>query len=180
MKKVAILTTNGFEEVELTSPMKFLKEKGYEVHVVAPIDKAAKEANKVRAWQHTDWGSYYDIDVHLQAAKAEDYAALILPGGTINPDKLRVDNAALDFIDSFMKKDKIVAAICHGPWPLVERHHLKGRQVTSVKNVATDLKNAGAHWEDKSVVIDKNLITSRTPEDLSDFNHAIAAALSKI
>lgn len=179
MKKIAILTTNGFEEVELTSPMKFLKEKGYQVDIVAPEDKEAKEKGKVRAWQHTDWGPYYDITVPLKDAKADDYAALVLPGGVINPDKLRVCEASLNFIDSFMNKGKIVAAICHGPWTLLERGHVKGRKITSVKNISTDLKNAGGLWEDKSVIIDKNLITSRTPEDLSDFNHAIVEQLSK-
>lgn len=177
MKKIAILSTNGFEEVELTSPMKFLKDKGYEVHIVAPKDKEDK--GKIRAWQHTDWGAYYTIDVYLEEAKAEDYIALILPGGVINPDKLRVNEKALYFIDHFMKNNKIVAAICHGPWLLIEHGHTQNRNMTSVKNISTDLKNSAAIWVDKSVVVDKNLITSRTPEDLSDFNHAIVEQLSK-
>ena len=166
-KRIAILATNGFEQSELMDPRENLKTAGYAVDVVSP------EAGSIRGWKDKDWGDTVDVDVALADADAKDYDALVLPGGVINPDKLRMDPAALDFIRAFADADKVIAAICHAPWLLVETGIAKDRDVTSWPSVRTDLENAGGRWRDEAVVEDGNLITSRKPEDIPAFSRAV-------
>ena len=166
-KRIAILATNGFEQSELMDPRENLKTAGYTVDVVSP------EAGSIRGWKDKDWGDTVDVDVALADADAKDYDALVLPGGVINPDKLRMDPAALDFIRAFADDDKVIAAICHAPWLLVETGIAKDRDVTSWPSVRTDLENAGGRWRDEAVVEDGNLITSRKPEDIPAFSRAV-------
>ena len=166
-KRIAILATNGFEQSELMDPRESLKTAGYTVDVVSP------EAGSIRGWKDKDWGDTVDVDVALADADAKDYDALVLPGGVINPDKLRMDPAALDFIRAFADDDKVIAAICHAPWLLVETGIAKDRDVTSWPSVRTDLENAGGRWRDEAVVEDGNLITSRKPEDIPAFSRAV-------
>ncbi len=172
-EKIAILTEVGFEEVELTSPKQTLEEQGYEVHIISPNEKS-----KIKSWNHTDWGSEFDVDVAVTEADPAAYRAVILPGGVINPDKLRVSKESISFINHFVESDKLIAAICHGPLILTENGFVKEKRLTSVENIKTDLIHAGGNWEDSEVVIDENLITSRTPEDLAAFNKAIVTYLS--
>lgn len=167
-QKIAILTEVGFEEIELTSPKKSLEDNGYEVHIISPNEKS-----KIKSWNHTDWGKEFDVDVAVAEANPEDYVGVILPGGVINPDKLRVSEDSIAFLDHFVEENKLIAAICHGPLILTENNFVKDKKLTSVNNIKTDLVHAGGHWEDSEVVIYKNLITSRTPEDLEAFNKAI-------
>ena len=166
-KRIAILATNGFEQSELMDPRESLKTAGYAVDVVSP------EAGSIRGWKGKDWGDSVAVDVALADADAKDYDALVLPGGVINPDKLRMDPAALDFIRAFADDDKVIAAICHAPWLLVESGIAKDRDVTSWPSVRTDLENAGGRWRDEAVVEDGNLITSRKPEDIPAFSRAV-------
>ena len=166
-KRIAILATNGFEQSELMDPRENLKTAGYTVDVVSP------EAGSIRGWKDKDWGDTVAVDVALADADAKDYDALVLPGGVINPDKLRMDPAALDFIRAFADADKVIAAICHAPWLLVETGIAKDRDVTSWPSVRTDLENAGGRWRDEAVVEDGNLITSRKPEDIPAFSRAV-------
>ena len=166
-KRIAILATNGFEQSELMDPRESLKTAGYAVDVVSP------EAGSIRGWKDKDWGDTVDVDVALADGDAKDYDALVLPGGVINPDKLRMDPAALDFIRAFADDDKVIAAICHAPWLLVETGIAKDRDVTSWPSVRTDLENAGGRWRDEAVVEDGNLITSRKPEDIPAFSRAV-------
>ena len=166
-KRIAILATNGFEQSELMDPRESLKTAGYTVDVVSP------EAGSIRGWKDKDWGDTVEVDVALADADPKDYDALVLPGGVINPDKLRMDPAALDFIRAFADDDKVIAAICHAPWLLVESGIAKDRDVTSWPSVRTDLENAGGRWRDEAVVEDGNLITSRKPEDIPAFSRAV-------
>lgn len=163
-KTVAILTENGFEEVELTSPKKALEEAGATVQIVSP------QKNKVRAWNHDHWSIEMPVDKNLSDAKPEDYDALVLPGGVLNPDQLRRNKDAVEFAKDFLETGKPVAAICHGPQLLIETNLLENRSLTSFPSVQTDLKNAGANWYDKEVVVDNGLVTSRSPQDLEAFN----------
>lgn len=163
-KTVAILTENGFEEVELTSPKEALEEAGATVHIVSP------QKNKVRGWNHDHWSIELSVDKNLSDAKANDYDALMLPGGVLNPDKLRRNKEAVEFAKDFLETGKPVAAICHGPQLLIETNLLEGRDMTSFPSVQTDLKNAGVNWHDKEVIVDNGLVTSRSPEDLQAFN----------
>ena len=163
-KKVAILTENGFEEIELTSPKKAMENAGIKVDIVSP------QKHNVKAWDHDHWSIIIPVDVNLSEAKAEDYDALMIPGGVMNPDLMRVNEDCVQFASEFMKAGKPVAAICHGPQLLIETGLLKGRKVTSYPSVKTDLENAGANWRDKEVVVDNGLITSRSPRDLEAFN----------
>lgn len=163
-KKVAILTENGFEEIELTSPKKALEEAGAEVFIVSP------QKDKVKAWAHDHWSIELAVDVALEDADPEDYDALLIPGGVMNPDKLRLNQDAVDFADAFLAVGKPVAAICHGPQLLIETGRLAGRTVTSYPSIKTDLQNAGAQWIDEEVVVDNGLVTSRSPKDLPAFN----------
>ena len=166
-KRIAILATNGFEQSELMDPRESLKTAGYAVDVVSP------EAGSIRGWKGKDWGDSVAVDVALADADAKDYDALVLPGGVINPDKLRMDAAALNFIRAFADDDKVIAAICHAPWLLVESGIAKDRDVTSWPSVRTDLEKAGGRWRDGAVVEDGNLITSRKPEDIPAFSRAV-------
>ena len=172
-KKIAILATDGFEQSELEKPQAALKEAGAHVDVIAPGD-----ASTIKGWDQKDWGREVRVDVALSKADAGSYDALVLPGGQINPDKLRIEKDAVAFVKTFGDAGKPVAAICHGPWLLVESGLAKGRKVTSWPSVKTDLVNAGAHWEDSEVVVDGNLITSRKPDDIPAFNDAIAKAVA--
>lgn len=163
-KKVAILVTHGFEESELTSPRDALKAAGATVHVVSP------ESGELQAFKHLEKGAKVAVDKSLSQARAEDYDALMLPGGLFNPDQLRADKDALAFVQAFLKAGKPVAAICHGPWILADAGALKGRKVTSVPTIRKDIENAGATWVDEEVVVDNGIVTSRTPKDLEAFN----------
>jgi protease I len=164
---IAILATDGFEQAELIEPKKALEQAGATVHVVSP-----KEGS-IRGWDRTDWGQEVRVDVALEKAKAEDYNGLVLPGGQINPDKLRLEPKAVDFVKAFFQAGKPVGAICHGPWLLVEADVARGRTVTSYPSIRTDLKNAGAEWVDREVVVDQGLVTSRRPDDIPAFNAKI-------
>lgn len=163
-KKVAILVTNGFEQVELTEPREALRGAGAEAHIVSP------EKRSVKAWKTTDWGDTFAVDVALAKARPEDYDALLLPGGVLNPDALRIDADAVAFIRHFVAASKPIAAICHGPWTLIEAGGVAGRTMTSYSSIKSDLKNAGASWVDEPVVVDRGLVTSRNPGDLKAFN----------
>lgn len=166
-KKVAILVADGFEEIELSSPKEALEDAGAETQIVSPAEK------KVKAWDETDWGSKYKVDVPLAEANSEDFDALLLPGGVLNPDHLRLEPKAIQFIREFFDAGKPVAAICHGPWTLVDAGVAKGRRMTSYPSIKNDLKNAGAEWVDQEVVVDNGLVTSRKPADLPAFNQKV-------
>jgi protease I len=163
-KKVAILATDGFEQDELLSPLEALRDAGAETKIVS-----LKEG-KIRAWKNTDWGKKVKVDVTLNDAVSEDFDALVLPGGVMNPDHLRRDPLVLEFVKSFFKSGKPVGAICHGPWTLIDAGVVRGRKMTSYASIQTDLKNAGANWVDEQVVVDNGLVTSRKPDDLPAFN----------
>ena len=163
-KKVAILATDGFEQSELVSPKKALEEAGATTHIVS-----IKEGS-IKGWNEKDWGDEFSVDLQVKNANPEDYHALVLPGGVMNPDKLRADKGAVQFVKSFFEAGKPVAAICHGPWTLVEADVVRGRRLTSYESIQTDLKNAGADWVDEEVVVDQGLVTSRKPDDLDAFN----------
>ncbi len=171
-KKIAFLVENGFEEEELARPRKALSEMGATTHIISP------QHGSVKAWNHTDWGNEYDVDVQLDQANPDHYDALVLPGGVINPDKLRRNKSAIEFSSKFLQSEKIVASICHGPQTLIETGLVKGRHVTSFPSIRTDLENAGAVWEDREVIVDRNLITSRKPDDIPAFNNRIAEMMS--
>lgn len=166
-KKVAILATDGFEQVELTDPKKNLEDAGATVEVISI------KPGEIKGWDKTDWGKSVKVDKTLDQAKGTDYDVLVLPGGQINPDKLRIDEKAVAFVKEFAQSGKLVAAICHGPWVLIEAGVVKGKTMTSWPSVKTDLKNAGANWVDNEVVQDGNIITSRKPEDIPAFSKAI-------
>lgn len=166
-KKIAILATNGFEEEELTRPRQALEDAGATVEIVAPGDK------KLKAWNHTAWGGTYDIDTSLDDADPKDYNGLMLPGGVMNPDKLRQNETAVKFAASFMEEGKPVAAICHAPQLLIETGLVRGKTLTSYPSLKTDLTNAGANWFDQEVVVDDKLVTSRTPKDMDAFTGAM-------
>lgn len=170
-KRIAILATDGFEQSELMEPRQRLKDAGYTVEVVSPND------GQIRGWKHKEWGDTVPVDVPLSQASADDYDALVLPGGVINPDRLRMQPQAVDFVRAFDKAGKTVAAICHGPWMLVESGIARGREVTSWPSLHTDLQNAGAKWKDAEVVTDGHLITSRKPEDIPAFTRAVIDAV---
>ena len=163
-KTVAILATNGFEESELKEPMNALKQAGADVHIVS--DKAGK----IKGWENGNWSNEYNVDKRLSEAAESDYNALLLPGGVMNPDTLRQNKEAVNFVKSFFKNKKPVAAICHAPWLLAEADVLKGRKITSYGSIKQDMINAGAEWEDSEVVVDHGLVTSRNPNDLPAFN----------
>lgn len=172
-KKVAILTENGFEEVELTSPMNALEQAGATVHVISP------QNGKVKAWNHDHWSIEVPVDKNLNDANPEDYDMLVLPGGVMNPDTLRQNKKAVAFAQYFLEQAKPLAAICHGPQTLIETGMLDGRTMTSYPSLQTDLKNAGVNWQDKEVVVDNGLVTSRSPKDLEAFNKKMIEELSE-
>jgi protease I len=165
--RVAILVTDGFEQVELLEPREALDEAGAETQIVSPKD------NRVRGWNFTDWGRTLPVEVKLSQARAQDFDALLLPGGVMNPDSLRIDVQAVAFVKAFFDTGKPVAAICHGPWTIIETGSARGRRMTSWPSLKTDLRNAGAVWTDQEVVADGNLITSRKPADIPAFNRAM-------
>ena len=171
-KRVAILVDNGFEEEELTRPRNALRELGAITKIVSPCKEPLK------AWNHKEWGGEYEVDVSIDDADPADYDALLLPGGVINPDRLRRNPKAIKFAMHFFENDKTVAAICHGPQTLIEAGVVKGKKMTSFPSIRTDLENAGAHWVDEEVVQDGNLITSRNPHDIPAFNERIIQAIT--
>ena len=162
--RVAILVTKGFEEIELTNPRKALDEAGAQTVLVSP------ERGTVKSWTDKNWGSDHTVDMHLSEATADDFDALLLPGGVMNPDKLRTNGTAVQFVRAFFEDGKPVAAICHAPWTLIEADVVRGRTLTSWPSLKTDLRNAGAEWVDEEVVVDSGLVSSRTPDDLPAFN----------
>lgn len=171
--KVAMLLCDGFEESEMTKPRAALLDLGATVDLISP------NPTKVRAFQHHKWSKQYKVDVKLKDAKPTQYDALILPGGVINPDSLRTYDSAVKFAKYFLKNKKPLAAICHGPITLIETGLLKKRKMTSYPSIKTDLKNAGAKWHDKKVIVDDNLITSRKPSDIPAFNEALIKMIIK-
>lgn len=171
-RKVAILATNGFEESELFEPKKMLENSGAEVTVISP------EGGNIKAWNHGNWSKNIKVDITVENASENDYDCLILPGGVINPDKLRRSSEAVEFVHHFFEANKLVAAICHGSQLLIEAEVVKGRTMTSFHAIKKDLQNAGANWIDSEAVVDDNLITSRNPGDLEAFNKKIIDLLS--
>lgn len=172
-KKVAILTENGFEEVELTSPKKALEEAGVIVQIISP------QKDKVKAWDHDHWSIELPVDVELSKANPEDYDMLVIPGGVMNPDKMRTNKDCIAFAQHFIEQGKPLATICHGPQLLIETGMISDRKMTSYFSIKTDLENAGAIWEDKEVVVDNGLVTSRSPKDLEAFNKKMLEELSE-
>lgn len=165
--KVAILVDDGFEQVELTEPRKALDDAGATTQIVSPRDK------QVRGWKFTEWGDSLPVDVKLDGAKAQDFDALLLPGGVINPDSLRMQKNAVAFIKAFFDAGKPVGTICHGPWTIIEADAARGRKIAAWPSLKTDLRNAGAEWMDQEVVVDGNLVSSRMPDDIPAFNRAL-------
>ena len=165
--KIAILVTDGFEQVEMTEPRKALDEAAAETRLVSPKN------GQVKAWKFTDWGDTFPVDVALDSARSEDFDAILLPGGVINPDALRMLPKAVAFVKAFFDAGKPVASICHGPWTIIETGAARGRRLTSWPSLKTDLQNAGAHWGDEAVVVDQGLVTSRKPDDIPVFNPAM-------
>jgi protease I len=161
--RVAILLCDGFEEVEMTQPCAAFKKEGARVDIISP------GKDTVKAWDHTDWSKEYPVDVHLEDANPENYDALLLPGGVMNPDKLRTYKEAVAFVTHFFDTHKPIAAICHGPWTLIETQKIANKNMTSYHSIKTDLINAGANWHDQEVVVDDGLITSRSPKDIPAF-----------
>jgi protease I len=173
MSRVLIIATDGFEQSELTGPRDALNQAGIETVVASP------EAGEIKGWQHTDWGDTVKVDQTLDAVKADDFDALVLPGGQMNPDVLRLNPEAIALIKSFAEAGKPVAAICHAPWLLAEADLVKGRTVTSWPSIRTDLRNAGANVVDQEVAVDGNLITSRKPDDIPAFSKALIKAVKE-
>jgi len=165
--KILIMSTHGFEQSELEYPLEHLKKAGATVHV------ATLDGQPIKGWDEKDWGKTVDADLKISDVKVDDYIALVLPGGQINPDLLRVEKDAVQLVRDFVTKDKIVAAICHAPWLLIEAGVIKGREATSYHSIRTDMENAGAKWEDSEIAIDNGIITSRSPKDLEAFVNKI-------
>ena len=165
--KILILATDGFEQSELEVPREKLKEAGALVHVAAPKDR--KDKKGITGWKDGNWGKPVEVDRELADASESFYDAIVLPGGVINPDKLRANKEAVELIKTFLASGKPVAAICHGPWLLIEANGIRGRRATSYKSIKQDIINAGADWQDEAVVTDQGIITSRSPDDLPAF-----------
>ena len=162
-KKIAVLATDGFEQIELTQPVEALKAAGAEVEIVSP------KSGSIQGFKHHDKGDQTQVDRTLEQASSGDYDGLVLPGGVINPDALRLEEGAISFIRDFVQASKPIAAICHGPWTLIDAGAVDGRKMTSWPSLKTDLTNAGAEWVDQEVVVDDGLVTSRNPDDLPAF-----------
>jgi protease I len=171
--RVAILVTDGFEQVELTEPRMALDEAGAETRLVSP------KPDRVKAWKFTEWGDELPVDVPLAQARPEDFDAILLPGGVINPDNLRMDENAIAFAQTFLDGGKPVATICHGPWTLIETGKLKGRRMASWPSLQTDLEAQGVEWLDQEVVVDGNLVSSRMPDDIPAFNREMVALFGR-
>jgi protease I len=163
-KKVAILVTDGFEQVEMTKPRAALEEAGAETKIVSP------KSGQIQGMNHADKGDKFDVDLTLDEARPEDFDALMIPGGLMNPDELRATPEALEFTRHFFEEGKPAAVICHGPWVLIDAGVVRGRTLTSWPNIKTDVKNAGGNWVDEEVVVDNGLVTSRKPDDIPAFN----------
>ncbi len=161
--KILIMATDGFEQSELLVPLAKLRDAGADVKVAAP------KAGTIKGWDKTDWGQTVPVDLELESVDADDYHAMVLPGGQMNPDALRINERAVELVLDFLDSEKIVAAICHAPWLLVEADAVEGRTLTSWPSVKTDIENAGGDWVDEEVVVDDNMITSRSPKDLDAF-----------
>ncbi|QLE02816.1 type 1 glutamine amidotransferase [Galbibacter sp. BG1] len=164
MKKIAILATNGFEESELTSPKEAIENEGWQADIVS------LKPGSIKSWKDGNWGESFNVTLTVEEGLAKNYNALVLPGGVMNPDNLRTNEKALQFIRDFFKQGKPVAAICHGPWSLINANVVEGRTMTSYPSIRKDLENAGVNWVDKEVVVDEALVTSRNPNDLPAFN----------
>lgn len=172
-KRVAILVTDGFEQSEMADPRKALNEAGAKTTIVSP------QSGQVRAWKNADWSDRFPVDLLLDEAKLDQFDALLLPGGVLSPDKLRTIPKAVSFVRGFVDGGKPVAAICHGPWTLVEADAVRGRRMTSWPSLKTDVKNAGGIWEDAEVIVDQRLITSRKPDDIPAFNRRMIEEFAK-
>jgi protease I len=176
-RRIAILATKGVEEVELTKPKKALEDAGAKVDVIAP--ESGIRSGKIKAWDMTDWGDEIQVDIVLSNAKSGDYDALHLPGGVMNPDYLRREPKAVEFVHSFVTDRKPIAAICHAPWTLINAEGVSGKTLTSWPSLEADLRNAGATWVDREVVEDKNLVTSRKPDDIPAYNRSMIDLFSR-
>ncbi len=172
--KVAVLVEDGFEQIELLEPRKALDQAGADTSIVSPKN------DRVRGWNFTEWGDQLSVDVALDRARPQNFDALLLPGGVINPDALRIQPKAIDFIEAFFDAGKPVASICHGPWTIIEAGAARGRRIASWPSLKTDLKNAGAEWVDQEVVVDGNLVTSRKPDDIPAFNREMIRLFSRV
>ena len=172
-KKILIVASNGFEQSELEVPRDRLRAAG------ATVDIASPEKGEIRGWEHKDWGRPVKVDVGLGDIRAADYDAIVLPGGQMNPDTLRGNRQAVDLVRAFYDQGKVVAAVCHAPWLLIEAGIADGLKATSFKTVKTDLINAGADWRDEKVVVDNGVITSRNPGDLEAFSEKIAEEVAE-
>jgi protease I len=174
-KRVAILVADGFEQVELTGPKEGLEAAGAITEIISPAEK------KVRGWEgeDMDWGSKFKVDVSLAEANARNYDALLLPGGVMNPDKLRLHPEAIEFIKQFVNSGKPIGAICHGPWTLIDAGAVRGRRMTSYPSIKNDLINAGANWVDEEVVTDNGIVTSRKPSDIPAFNRKLIEEIAE-
>jgi protease I len=162
-KKAAVLVTDGFEQSEFEKPVEAMKKEGITVEVIS------LKKGKIKGWKEKNWGDEVNVDKTIDEVSANDYDLLVLPGGVMNPDSLRVKKTVVEFVSSFFEQGKLIAAICHAPWTLIETGKLKGKQLTSFKSLKTDLLNAGAIWKDEEVIVDNKLITSRNPKDLPAF-----------
>jgi len=163
-KRIAVLATNGFEQSELVEPKRALEGAGARVEVVSP------ETGAIKGWNHTRWGDEVKVDRKLDEVKADEYDGLVLPGGVMNPDKLRTNQRAVELVRAFFNQGKPIASICHGPWLLVEANVVRGLKMTSWPSVQTDIRNAGGEWVDQECVVDRGVVTSRKPDDLPAFN----------
>lgn len=163
-RKIAILSENGFEQSELVEPKKALEDAGATVEIISP------QKDRIKAWDKDNWGIAINVDKHVSEARPNDYDGLMIPGGVMNPDHLRKDEDCVNFVKAFFEAGKPIASICHGPQLLIETGALEGRNITSYPSIKTDLINAGANWEDSEVVVDKGLVTSRSPKDIPAFN----------
>jgi len=173
-KRVAALVAEGFEEAELLEPRKALEEAGAAVDVISP-----ESGRKVKGWNHTKWGTKVKIDQHLTDARPENYDALLLPGGVMNPDKLRTFPDAIDFVRRFFDEGKPIGVICHGPWTLIEAGVVRSVRMTSWPSLKTDLTNAGARWVDEEVVVDRGIVSSRKPDDIPAFNQKMIEEIAE-
>ncbi len=174
-KRVAFLMTDGVEQVEYTQPREFLEHHGAYVTLVSP----KPDGDRVQGYNHATPGERFTVDADVRDARPADFDALVIPGGVANPDRLRLSKESIAFIREFARQDKPIAAICHGPWPLIDADIVRGKQLTSWPSLQQDLRNAGAEWTDEPVVVDGKLVTSRKPDDIPAFNQAILERLTE-